>query len=236
MKKFLVVFTAFTALAGVASAAPLCLANQSIAFYEATYTNLASACQIGDKLFYAFNYGSVASGGAIAPDATQVFVTPDPSNASEPGLVFTSSGWTVSGTSGSANADVISIDSNIGFNVQTVSGLPQILDASLDFTGFFSTTGGGQALIGETVSFTGPQPAVGLSVDSNNGPFRDVKEFAGVSNLRVTKDLQVRIARTQTGTATITEFREGFSESPEPVSTFLMASGLLGLGFWRRRR
>jgi hypothetical protein len=233
MKRVLIVLSALTALASVSSASPvLCAANQTIQYYQTTYTSLATACSVGDKLFYGFTYTGLPSGGATAPNNTQVFVNPDPANPNEPGLVFSSTMWYVTGT---AIDTPIAIDSAIGFVVATVSGVPLIIDASLDFTGHNGTSGGGQAFIGETVVLGGGASA-SLEVDSTNGPYLSIANFAPVSTLTVSKDLQVRIARGATGSASITQFREGFSEMPEPVSCVLFGSGLLGLGILRRRR
>jgi hypothetical protein len=233
MKRSVFLLAAF---AGMAAANPLCLTD-TIANYQANYTTLATACQVGDKLFYAFTYNSEGI-NAVAPTGSQVTVTGDPSNPNEPGLIFASSGWTVSGLSTSAFAT--SIDSNIRFTVSTIGLNPVIIDGSLDFNGRFSVTGLGQAQIGETVTPQG-QPGVGLSVDSNAGPFTSVANFTPVSTVTVSKDLVVRLPRTtNTGipsSATITSFREGFSElgAPEPTSFLLFGSGLAAAFFLRRR-
>src|SRR5215471_13301817 len=135
------------ASAGMAAANPLCLSD-TIANYIANYTSMATACQVGDKLFYNFGYLPTAS-HATAPDATQVTVTGDPSNPNEPGLIFASSGWTVSGISTSAFN--VNIDSNIRFTVSTIGLNPIIVDGSLTFAGTESVTGLGQAQIAETI-------------------------------------------------------------------------------------
>ena len=231
MKRILIVLLALTALGSMATASTLCAVGQTIAYYKANYASSDTACSVGDKLFYGFTYTPTDSGGAVAPDGTQVFVTPDPANVNEPGLVFSSSMWSVSGN---AIDGAIAVDASIGFSVATVGNIPLIVDASLDFTGHNGATGGGQAFIGETVLEGGN--SVGLEVDSTNGPYLSIANFSAVSTLSVTKNLQVRIARGTTGTASITSFREGFSEMPEPVSCVLFGSGLLGLGILRRRR
>ena len=84
------------AVAGVAAANPLCT-NDTIANYQANYTTLATACQVGDKLFYAFTYTPSSSANVTPPTGAQVNVIGDSSNPNEPGLIFSSSGWTVSG-------------------------------------------------------------------------------------------------------------------------------------------
>ena len=225
------------ASAAIAAANPLCLPD-TLANYEANYTTFATACQVGDKLFYAFNY-SVTTNNAVGPTNAQVTVNGDSSNPNEPGLIFASSGWTVSALTNSSFATFI--DSNIRFTVATIGLNPLIIDGTLDFTGKFSVSGLGQAQIGETITPQG-QAGIGIGVDSNAGPFSATANFPAVSTLNVSKDLVVRIPRTTTtgvaSTATITSFREGFSEigAPEPGTVLFLGSGLIGLGLLRRRR
>lgn len=243
MTRTLLVIAALIALANFASANPLCTSN-SIAYYEANYLDINSACQVGDKLFFGFNYSGTAS-NATAPTNAQVQITPDPSDPTEPGLLFTApdgtggSLWSVSGTSSIGNS--LFIDSTISFTVAVVGLQPLIIDASLNFNNQFSVSGQGVADIAETAKFNGGPSFVGLGVDSANGPFSSVKTFAPVSYLTITKDISVLVSTPRTGTnsgsASITEFREGFSEAiPEPVSMVLFGSGLAGLVALRLRR
>ena len=248
MKRFLMTAAAAVTLAGYASANPLCTAN-TLAFYIANYTSAATACVVNDKLFYNFGYsatsgsGTAPSGTVVPPTAAQVTVNGDLSNVNEPALIFASNGWTVSGSSSLARP--LFIDSNIAFTVAVIGLKPLMIGASLDITGHVSTTGQGVASIGETLILGGGPASLPLGVDSARGPFLDSKSFAPVSFVRVTKDLIVTVPRppigtpTATGSATITQFREGFAEInsvPEPVSAVLFGSGLIGLALVRRRR
>jgi hypothetical protein len=221
------------ALAGMASAFPLCTSNTA-AFYVSTYNSSTNACQVGDKLFYGFFYSGTAVGGATPVTGSQVNVVGDPSNPNEPGLIFSSTAWTVSSPGG--NPATIDLDSSIQFTVQTVDGRPLIADASLNFTGNFTVTGVAGADIAETVRPGGVPPGISFHVDST-GPFSSVVNFpTAVSLVTVSKDLVVIIPPNQVGSASISSFREGFSENiPEPVGGFLIGSGLLGLGLLRRR-
>ena len=246
MNRLLMTASAMIALAGYASANPLCTAN-TLAYYIANYTTAATACVVNDKLFYNFGYSSTAGSGTgtpgtvVAPTAAQVTVTGDPSNLSQPGLVFASSGWTVSGSSSLARP--LFIDSNIAFTVAVIGLQPLMIGASLDMTGHVSTTGKGVASIGETLVLGGGPASAALGVDSVAGPFLSSKTFAPVSFVRVSKDLIVHVPRpitgTNTGSSTISSFREGFTEinsTPEPFSAMLFGSGLIGLALIRRRR
>lgn len=230
MRRSLVLLSALTLFALIGSANPLCTIN-TIDYYTQNYTSFTTACQVGDKLFFNFSY-TPTSAGATAPDATQVNVIGDSSDPNEPGLIFSSSLWTVSATNPTRN---VYVDSSISFTVATVDLSPLIKDATLSFLGQFTTTGQGDAFIGETLLLGGGPAGASLGVDSQGGPFASGTIFAPVSFLTVSKDLQVTVRRNQSGSATITSFREGFSEIPEPVSGFLIGSGLLGFALWRRR-
>jgi hypothetical protein len=235
MKRTLLMLVGLAALSNAATANPACVSD-TIANYIKNYTTIDNACQVGDKLFYAFLYSGTAA-GTTAPTSSQVTVVGDSSNVNEPGLVFSSTGWTVSGTSTFANP--LYIDSNIAFTVAVVGLQPLIIDASLDFANHFNVSGQGVAVIGETVTLGSTNTSTGLHVDSSNGPYTSVNQFSPVSFVRVNKDLIVEVPQNidaATGTATIMQFREGFSEMPEPVTCVLFGSGLLGLGLLRRRR
>src|SRR6516162_7831389 len=98
MRRIPVFLLVATALAGISFANPVCTGTLQNAVTN--YTSLATACQVGDKLFYNFTYSGTsgtANPGA-APSASQVNLANDASNPNEPGLIFSSSFWTVSGT------------------------------------------------------------------------------------------------------------------------------------------
>lgn len=234
MRRTVLILAASTALAGMASASPLLCPNDTIANYQANFTSLATACQVGDKLFYNFIYSGTSVGGATPVSGSQVNVVADPSNPLEPGLVFSSTAWTVNSPGGTHGT--IDLDSSIQFTVQTVDGRALIDDASLDFAGHETVTGVAGADIAETVRPNGIPPGISFHVDST-GPFTSTINFpTAVSLVTVSKDLVVIIPQNQAGSATITQFREGFSENvPEPLSALLIGSGLLGFGLWRRR-
>jgi len=240
MRQAILILAALTALTSLAPAAPVCVNGNTLQSYITNNATLANACQVGDKVFWGFAYSSSVSGGGVAPTASQITITGDPSNPGEPGLIFASGLWVVSGSASFATN--LLVDSSINFNVATASGLPLIADASLSFAGHTSFTGFGVAGIGESVTPNG-QSSFGLTVDTSAGLFADVHQFfPPVSSLAVSKDLFVIVpasgsATPNTGSAQITQFREGFSVSgvPEPADALLIGSGLLALGLFRRR-
>jgi hypothetical protein len=220
------------ALVGSASAAPLCTSIGST--MDAYVAQGSIGCTVGDKLFSNFIYGSSSRGNGVSVPSTAVTVTPVNAGTFDPGpgLVF-SANWSVP----SVAAVNSFVDSSIAFDVTvmnpngTTPGPPIIEDGYLKLTGF-AVSGTGIVDITETISPAGIQ----LQVDGT-GPFVSHKFFAPVSTVHVLKDLLVSVpGGTAPGSASITSFEEDFSESPEPVGTILVGSGLLALGVWRRRR
>jgi hypothetical protein len=238
-----IIFAALTALASLSSANPLCTTN-TVAYYQANYTDASNGCTVGNLIFFNFNY-SGTSQGATAPANSQVEITPESGDPTSPGLVFSApngdggSLWSVSGPSTLANP--LYIDSTMSLTVADMNSAPLINAASLDFNNQFSVSGQGVSdIVAETVVFDGGTAYTKMGVDSANGPFTSSTTFDPVSFLRVTKDLSVFVARpltgTNTGSASINQFTETFSEdAPEPVSMLLLGSGLGSLFFLRRR-
>jgi hypothetical protein len=103
--------------------------------------------------------------------------------------------------------------------------------ASLVTMSSFATPGAGLADITETINPAGIQ----LQVDSQSGPLVSHGFFPNTNRVSVLKDVLVTVQQGATGSAQVFSFREDFSQIPEPVDSALVGSGLLALGFWRRR-
>jgi hypothetical protein len=124
------VFLAATlvAFASIASAAPLCTSLNVVTL--ADYVALGSTgCQIGDKVFFNFFDSPTSGGSATAPvPASAVSVTPVGAGTYNPGLTFSSSDWSVTGGSTTANSF---LDMSFGFTVSVLPGGNSIDDASV---------------------------------------------------------------------------------------------------------
>jgi hypothetical protein len=229
MKVSFLIIGALGIFASAASAAPVCIAGGTMASYVALGNG---GCTIGNLLFSNFVYGSTGHQNGIAVSASEVFL--DPVNIGTynpgPGIVFSSSGWFVNSAS---LIDDSYVDSSIAFDVSVVSGAPIIKDGTL-ILGPYSALGTGLADIAETLT---PQGGSGLQLQvDSGGPFTANVDFTPVNRVHVLKDLFIFVPQGEaSGSARINSFEEDFSEAPEPVSTALIGSGLVALGFWRRR-
>jgi hypothetical protein len=194
---------------------------------------------IGDKQFYNFQYTGT-SGANPAPLATQITVLqPD---ATIQGFRF-SANWH---SAGGQNQDSL-----ISYSVHVLDSAPLdfIGPIGLDFDG--TATGGPPSGVGLDVS-TVTEKAVSLDgfssygtlnvVDFGPGNPSDVDStsstpVAGLRDIRLSKDIQVRSSATsfQAGTATITFVDNTFQQVPEPASIGLLAMVVGGMLARRRK-
>jgi hypothetical protein len=222
MKLSVLLATMLFGAVGIASAAPVCISGTM-----ASYEGLVGGCTIGNLLFSNFFYTGGASGIAAVLN-TAVTLTPVNSGTYSPGpgIVFSSSGWSI--PSSSPATDVL-IDSSILFDVSSLNGTPILVDGTLTLLSAAST-GNGVAEIGETI-----EPGdVQLQVNAN-GPLVSHTFYPAQTTVSVDKDVLVLVPQGGPGSASIGSFAENFSELPEPVGSVLIGSGLLALGIWRRR-
>jgi hypothetical protein len=224
------------ALLGCVSSAALHASNVSVGNCTAeplsVYLTSSGLCEIGYYLFGGFYYLGTSLGSGTALPATDIMVTPIMSSAG-PGLEF-SANWTGSNNGGS--------DSEIGYHMSTVSGLPTIDAATMSFTAAVSGTA--DARLDEYLcpggDFTGlcsTDPGdvlhMYLELGPNAGPPTTSLTFDGVNNISLLKD--VRTYGAGTGVATISEVTNQFPV-PEPVTPSLCLAGLLAMWGFRRYR
>lgn len=218
--------------ASMAVAAPLCTdlvgTGAAGAVTMADYVALGGGgCQIGDKLFSNFFYQPTHAGEGPAVAASSIFMAPVNPTSYNPGIVFSSNDWLVSG-------GVSYYDASISFGVTVLGGGSLIEDATLTMGADATVSGTGSAAIGESiVAGDGFTPLGALNVDAGSGRLVDHVIFAPSSTVEFSKNF--RIGTSGAGTARVFSFTENFSEAPEPVGTILIGSGLLVLGAWRRR-
>lgn len=186
-------------------------------------------CTSGDLTFSNFGYTPTGNPSGIAIPASAIAVTPITTNANE-GFQF-AGGWSVATQSNGMSSFQ---DSLISFTVTTA--VPAITDLHLFFNGSFTGTG----IASTAESFCENHALVGcpsgsggsLNVSNPPGMFNDMAVFAPVQSVTISKDINVTSG--VNGTAAISQVINTFS-TPEPWSFFLLGSGLLWLGLWRRR-
>jgi hypothetical protein len=194
---------------GSSAWASTCMSG-TLAAYEAS----SFSCSIGDLTFSDFTYTLIASGGAVAPDATGVAVTPI--TTGEIGLLFNAA-WL-------ANAGQ-TIDAPISYDVSSPTA--DITDLTLEMVG--TTTLTGSASVAETASN-------GRNLGVTPAAFTQTVTFAPVDSLSLNKDIAV--SGGTTGTGHISYVYNLFSETspvPEP-SLLILCTGLLGLVLIARRK
>src|ERR1051326_3647234 len=186
----------------------------------ATYEALGSAgCNIGDKTFSDFTFVSSASGGATAPTAAGVTVTPV-TIGGEIGLQFNAL-WTA-GSNQTA-------DTTIGFDVAVTGGGAFLIDDASTVQSSSGFTGTGSASVTEGICGPVPcSPTTSTTTINTAGTTQlsDHIVFSPTGSVHAVKDIGV--SGGTAGTASISQVIDTFSQTavPEPASILLLGSVL----------
>ena len=174
MKRLLVLGSMLLVLACSGVAAPLCGNNAGLDMYIANYAGFASACQIGDKLFYDFGYSASSTPVGNQPSASETSVIPDRGDGiTNPGLVFSVGGFLVFPGE--------TMDATITYSVATLSGSALMQGYSLTMAGSHTAANtGGLGFGSVTESFTNAPTGSPLITSVGPGPagvFRPTSTF-----------------------------------------------------------
>jgi hypothetical protein len=214
--------------------AATCVSGATLADYIALGS---TGCTIGDKTFSNFALTTSQSGGATAPTAAGITITPvttGGSTGNEIGLQFNAL-WTA-GSNQTA-------DTTINFDVAVTAGGSFLIDDASTVQSTSGFTGTGSASVTEGIcANAGPStciPVTSTTTIKTSGTtvISDHVVFAPTGSIHAIKDIGV--SGGTNGTASISQVVDSFSQTgvPEPASIFLMGSVMVGIcGVIRRRR
>ena len=202
--------TAVACLAPVVSqAAPVAVtSNPSLSINGLNFSNFGCSLTMGGKAATPSSCDQINVGTITNPGA---------------GIAFTS-GFTASHNSFD--------DAVLSYNVSSATGISAV---GLDFNGTFA--GWGISSVTETIFSDGKQVGfakVSCNLESDGCSYTDSISLNGVyNNLSIQKDINVTGVQ---GKAQISYVDQTFTATPEPGSTALLGTGLLGVAGLLRRR
>jgi len=192
---------------------------------------------VGDKVFSDFSFDASATGGAIQPDLSSIFIMKgmDDSEEGTYGVRFLTAfaagkGQQVRVTM-SFKVSILDDPEFKDWYIKDVEGV--LADAS--------ATGDGIVTMSENI-FAGPVPqgdpiaSLEFSKQENDGgvSLKDSAEFAPVKEIWVFKDIVISGGSADNGSGHLSSFFQFYSQVPEPATMGLLALG--GLVLRRRKR
>ena len=214
-KKVLFVIGFFILLNSSATAAPL-LNPGTLVDYIALG---ATGGQIGDLLFYNFNFVGAGSGGAVPIPASGISITP--LFGPNPGLQFSAALVASQGQT---------INSLIMYEVSVIPRGLLVSEISASMSSGYA--GDGLVAVAETTS------AGNLHLYNNSSGNKNFDELAITATLgpiMLSKDISVT---GNSGVAAVLEVFNQFERTavPEPSTALLLGPAFVGLALWRRKR
>jgi hypothetical protein len=187
----------------------------------------AGGCTIGDKLFNDFSFTASQGGGAVAPGAAGITVTPV--LGTEIGLQFNSLWAAGSGAF---------VDTTIDFDVAVIGGGAMLIDDASTVQSSGGFTGTGAATVSE--GLCGPTPCSITTMNTftintaGTTKLSDHIVFTSRGSVHAVKDIGV--SGGVSGSGTLSQVVDTFSQVvPEPTSILLLGSVTIVLGRLFRR-
>jgi len=190
------------------------------------------SCTIGSLTFSSFSFSSAAKGNSTPETDGGVTVTP---------IITAPDGFTFT-LALSANNSSNGVASNSDATLSYVITGPGIDDLELAFNGTYLGTGTAEVsedycLNAATVMGCSAANSGAITVVNPPGVFDNTVTFAApVSEVAVSKDIQVNTGSGANSEASISQVSNQYSQVPEPGSLIMLGSGLIGLVGLRRSK